>query len=165
MVWIVIALLVFVAAAAAAAVVVRRQRRDVVERNQVVPGRPTNAPLSWAGSHDPEARLHRRLRDAMTALRTVAAIDDATTIGLRASIEESAVAVDNQLVSIAALAREYREQRLPQAHRAVECVEAAVAQYATAATRHATTALEADLADVRAQLAVVAEIRGELSAG
>ena len=70
---IVVALIVTLALLAGAAVAIvaivhRKQQRAITRDNQLMPGRPTRAPRSWAVSHDPEARLHRRLRDAMAAL-------------------------------------------------------------------------------------------------
>ena len=54
-------------AAAVVAVVNRNQQRALSRNSQLIPGRPTRVPRTWAVSHDPEAKLHRRLRDAMTA--------------------------------------------------------------------------------------------------
>ncbi len=52
-----------------AAYVALRNAQDFSDANEVVPGVPTSAPKAWAGAHTPEARLHRRLRDAVMASR------------------------------------------------------------------------------------------------
>ncbi|WP_063009715.1 hypothetical protein [Nocardia kruczakiae] len=156
----VLALLLIVGGAVAAgAVALAHQRRRIAAENQVVPGTATRAPAAWARSHDPEARLHRRLRDAMTALRAVTAYDTAATVTLRADLEQSALALDDHLVAISMLRPDARTAQRAQAERAVAAVEAGVADYATAATRPDLGALEADLAQVRARLTTADDLR------
>ncbi len=148
---------------AAVWVVHRRQQRAIARDNQLIPGRPTRAPQSWAVSHDPEARLHRRLRDAMAALRAVNAIDTGSTIVLRADLEQTAIALDDQLVAVAQLTPPQREDLLAAITTAVESVEAAVGRYAAAATTPDTSALEADVATVQRQLDVTRELQRRLA--
>ncbi|MCC3314021.1 hypothetical protein [Nocardia africana] len=145
-------------------VALAHQRRRIAAENQVVPGTATRAPSSWARSHDPEARLHRRLRDAMTALRAVTAYDTAATVTLRADLEQSALALDDHLVAISMLHPDARTPQLAQADRAVAAVEAGVADYATAATQPDLSALEADLAGVRARLRTADDLRRGIGA-
>ncbi len=163
----VVVILVILIGAALAGVLAlaRRQRKSMAADNEIIPGRRTRAPASWARSHDPEARLHRRLRDAMTALHTINAIDDGTTIVLRAGLEQSALAVDDQLVAISVLPQPHRDQRLPEATEAVEGIEDAVAQYASATTSYNRNALAADLSGVQARLDAISEIRKSLERG
>ncbi|MBF4997110.1 hypothetical protein IRT45_08075 [Nocardia sp. BSTN01] len=146
-------------AVAVGAVALAHQRRRIAAENQVVPGTATRAPSAWARSHDPEARLHRRLRDAMAALRAVTAYDTAATVTLRADLEQSALALDDHLVAISMLRPDARTAQRAQAERAVAAVEAGVADYATAATRPDLGALESDLAGVRARLRTADELR------
>ncbi|MHA7649485.1 hypothetical protein ACX9NE_06900 [Mycobacterium sp. ML4] len=151
-------------AVAVVTIVHRRQQRAIRGANQLIPGRTTRAPRSWAVSHDPEARLHRRLRDAMRALYAVNAIDTGTTVVLRADLEQMAVDLDDHLVAIAQLPPAHREELLATVTTAVESIEAAVARYATAATMPDTTTLEADLATVQEHLDVTREVRRRLTA-
>jgi hypothetical protein len=151
-------------AAAGVAVVHHRQQRSLTDANQVIPGRPTRAPRSWAVSHDPEARLHRRLRDAMTALHAVNAFDTGTTIVLRADLEQTALDLDDHLVGVAQLAPNHREELLATIAATVDSIEAAVARYATATTMPDTGALEADLATVQQHLDVTREVQRRLTA-
>lgn len=141
------------------AVALAHQRRRIAAENQVVPGTATRAPTAWARSHDPEARLHRRLRDAMTALRAVTAYDTAATVTLRADLEQSALALDDHLVAISMLHSDARTAQLAQIERAVAAVEAGVADYATAATQPDLSALEADLTGVRERLRTADDLR------
>ncbi|RJO68232.1 hypothetical protein D5S18_32900 [Nocardia panacis] len=158
----VVLVVIVVGAGALIAMLGRKQRGAQEQANEVVPGHPTRAPISWAGSHDPEARLHRRLRDAMTALRRVSALDNGTTIVLRADLEQSALAVDDHLVALSGLTG--KADLLASATQAVEAIEAGVTQYATAATKPDLAALEVGMSAVRGQLDVVAQIRKGLSA-
>lgn len=162
----VILILALLAASAVAvvAVVNHRQQRALTDANQLIPGRPTRAPRSWAVSHDPEARLHRRLRDAMTALYAVNALDDGTTIVLRADLEQTALDVDDHLVAVAQLAPSHRDEMLATITPTVESIEAAVARYAAATTMPDATALEADLATVQRHLDVTREVQRKLTA-
>lgn len=123
---------VVLAVLGAAAAVVSSTRRRYVAANQVVPGTATHAPPSWAGAHSPEARLHRRLRDAVTALRANPALEDAWALESRVSLEQHALAVDERLVAVAALPEGVRAEPLRSVAAAVDAVEAAVASLASA---------------------------------
>ncbi|MGW4245861.1 hypothetical protein [Nocardia sp. NPDC004722] len=142
----------------------KRQQAATSAANEVIPGTPTRAPASWAGSHDPEARLHRRLRDAMTALRTANTLDDGTTIVLRAELEQAALAWDDRLVAMAALPSGARDPQRATATQGVETIEAAVAQYVSAATQRTAADVTAGLSAARAQLDIEAQIRKSLEA-
>ncbi|WP_227982502.1 hypothetical protein [Nocardia spumae] len=141
------------------------QRRRITAENQVVPGIATRAPESWARSHDPEARLHRRLRDAVAALRAVPAYDTAATVTLRADLEQSAAALDDHLVAISGLRPELRQPPRDRAAEAVTTIEAGVAEYARAATQPDPSAVAAGLAGVREQLRIVGDIQQGLGRG
>ncbi|OBF86379.1 hypothetical protein A5791_21430 [Mycobacterium sp. 852002-51163_SCH5372311] len=146
-------------AVAVVAVVNANQQRAVARANQLIPGRPTHAPRTWAVSHEPEARLHRRLRDAMSALHAVNALDTGSTLVLRADLEQTALSLDDHLVAVAQLAPDHKDELLQSITTTVESIEAAVARYAAAATMPDTTALEADLATVQRQLDTVSELQ------
>ena len=125
----VVVLVVVAAVVAGAAAVVRSQKRSFAADNEVVPGTPTRAPAAWAGAHTPEARLHRRLRDAVVGLRANPAMEDAWMLDARVALEQHALAVDERLVAVAALPERVRAQPLVEVASAVEAVEAAVASY------------------------------------
>jgi hypothetical protein len=152
----VVLLVVIVAAAAAATVVVRAQKRQYAEANVVVPGTATKAPAEWAGAHSPEARLHRRLRDAVEALRANPALEDAFMMDARTALEEQALAVDERLVAVAALPEGVRAEPLASVGAAVDALEAAVAGYVAgpgqSPGRDGLTQAMAEVADRVAQL-------------
>jgi hypothetical protein len=143
---VVVLVLFVVSAAVAATVVVRTQKRKFAEANVVVPGTDTTAPAEWAGAHTPEARLHRRLRDAVAAVRANPAMEDAYRMEARVSLEQQALAVDERLIAVAALPPGVRAEPLASVSAAVDAVEAAVA--ALVAGPESGTGLDRAMADV-----------------
>ena len=128
---IVVVLLMIVAAVVAATVVVRSGNRNYAKANEVVPGTASRAPAEWAGAHSPEARLHRRLRDAVEALRANPAMEDAWMLDARVSLEQHALAVDERLIAGAALPARVRAEPMVGVAAAVDAVEVAVASLAS----------------------------------
>jgi hypothetical protein len=130
-VFLVVALFV-ISAVVAATVVVRSQKDKFAKANEVVPGSASKAPAEWAGAHSPEARLHRRLRDAVAALRANPAMEDAWMLESRVALEQQALTVDDRLIAVAALPERVRGERMAAVAAAVDAVEEAVAQFVTA---------------------------------
>ena len=145
------------------AYVALRNAQDFSDANEVVPGVPTGAPKAWAGAHSPEARLHRRLRDAMTALRANRSLDEPAMVDVREAIQREALAIDDRLVAAAALPKSVRDDPLAQVAQAVEAVEQAVAELVTLRGPGAGDTVQA-LDAVRTRLALVESARAELDA-
>lgn len=165
---IVVALFGIVVLAAVAAVVVAgvlalRGKSKYDASNQLIPGVSTSAPGSWAGSHDPEARLHRRLRDALAALAANQAFDDnGTLLDLRVELQQQAIALDEQLVATAALPLNLRADPLERISGAVGSIEQAVAGLAGASATEAASRINRVLEDVTARTGLVAQARAAL---
>lgn len=140
-----------------------RNAQDFSDANEVVPGVDTDAPKEWAGAHSPEARLHRRLRDSMTAMRDNASLDDPAMQPIRASLEDQAVAIDRRLVAVAALPKARREAPMKQMTAAVDAVEEAVASLVMLRGPEVVD-FEREIADVRARVGFVEAARAELEA-
>lgn len=140
-----------------------RNAQDFSDANEIIPGVPTSAPTAWAGAHSPEARLHRRLRDAMTALRANRSLDEPALVGVREALEREALAIDERLVAAAALPKGTRDEPIGQVALAVDAVEATVADIVSR-RGPGTAATDDALAEVRARLAAVEEARAELEA-
>ena len=150
--------LVALALGCLASAVVTVMRRRYAKSNEVVPGTASRAPAAWAGDHSPEARLHRRLRDAVVALRANPALEDAWALDSRVSLEQHALAVDEHLVAVAALPARVRDEPLATVAAAVDAVEAAVASLATAGpTLTQRAGLDQAMAQVEARVAMLAE--------
>jgi hypothetical protein len=86
-------------------------------------------PASWARSHDPEARLHRRIRQVATALAALPA--DGVAADVRDKVERAAGALDERLVAVAALPERVKAEPLAHVTREVEGLEEAVADVTT----------------------------------
>ena len=145
---IVFLVLVVLAAVVAATVVVRSGKRNYAKANEVVPGTATQAPAEWAGAHSPEARLHRRLRDAVEALRANPAMEDAWRMDARVSLEQHALTVDERLVAVAALPERVRVEPMASVAAAVEAVEAAAASLVAGPGPEARSGLDRAMAEV-----------------
>lgn len=152
-------LLVVAAAAVAASVVVRNGRRTFAKDNEVVPGQATTAPPEWAGAHSPEARLHRRLRDAVAGLRANPAMEDAWVLEARVALEQHASAVDDRLIAVAALPERLRAEPLATVAAAVDAVEIAVASYVTGPAQR--DGLDRAMADVAERVTLLREQQGD----
>lgn len=150
-----LALVVVVAAVAGAVAVVRSGKRRYAAANEVVPGTATRAPAEWAGAHTPEARLHRRLRDAVEAVRANPAMEDAWMLDARVSLEQHALAVDDRLVAVAALPERVRAGPLAAVAAAVEAVEAAVASMVAGPQALERSGLDRAMAEVEDRVAVL----------
>jgi hypothetical protein len=123
----IVVLLVLVACLAAAAgvfVMTTRIRGGAQRANEIIPGQPTDAPVSWSGSHDPEARLHRRIRDALSLLRSDPKSDyDGARIDARVRLEIAATALDNRLITASKTPPRLREPLVTHADAAVTELE------------------------------------------
>jgi hypothetical protein len=157
--WALVALLLILAGGVAIGTgVARAHRRD----NQVVPGVATRAPAAWAGAHTPEARLHRRLRDAVRAVHAADGVAADPT--LRSALEREALAVDAELVAVAALPAAVRAEPLTRVEAAVAAVESAAAALA-GGVGDADRAGRRALDEVHERLRLLAEAHAELDQG
>ena len=161
MIEIVIAVVILVVGAVA--YLALRNAQDFSDANEVIPGVPTQAPKGWAGAHSPEARLHRRLRDSMTALRANRTLDEPALVEVREALEREALAIDEQLVAAAALPARVRDEPMAQVATAVDAVETAVAEVVLLRGPERSGSQEA-IEQVRTRLALVEEARAELAA-
>lgn len=160
----IIAVIVVAAAGVAGAIALATSsKKEFMAANQVVEGRPSRAPASWAGSHEPAARLHRRLRDSMRALAANESFDhDGSLLDLRVELEQQAVTLDDRLVAVGALPPELQKEALAEATAAVEAVEVTVARLASAGLHEAQPMLERALHRVRERSDLIEQVRAEL---
>ncbi|MCA0158979.1 hypothetical protein LB823_22500 [Tsukamurella sp. M9C] len=130
--WIIVAVLAVVVLAVLAATgfaiaLVRNSRRQ--QQAEAAMPFPSRAPLSWSGSHVPEARLHRRIRKALRAFDQPAGVLSAAQLDAQVTLTVAAQELDDRLVTIAAL---------PEAEKA-PAVESATADVADLERRIADT--------------------------
>ncbi|MGK2929507.1 MAG: hypothetical protein ACSLFO_08005 [Acidimicrobiales bacterium] len=140
-----------------------RNAQDFSDANEIIPGVPTVAPKEWAGAHSPEARLHRRLRDAMEAVRANAALDDGSMASVRTSLEQAALATDERLIAAAALPKGHREEPVRRTTEAVEAIEGLVASLVEL-RGPAVEDAERRIDEVRQRVRFLAEAHEELAA-
>ncbi len=138
-----------------------RNAQDFSDANEIIPGVPTTAPKEWAGAHSPEARLHRRLRDAMTALRANRALDSPEVVEVREALERAALEVDDRLIAAAALPGRHKDEQVASVGDAVDAIEQAVTDV-VALRGPASADVEQALLQARTRLALVQEARNEL---
>lgn len=154
-----------VGAALVAGFIAMRNKQAFTRDAKLGPGLATSAPAAWAGSHDPEARLHRRLRDAVAALAANQSFDfDGSLLDLRVELEQQSVALDEQLVATAALPVHMRSDPLGRISEAVVSLEQAVADLAGVSADEAAQRLSVALRDISDRTGMVAQARVALDA-
>ena len=166
MIFVAFAVLIVVAVIAGAAAIAFRSKRSFVESNEIVPGTATRAPTSWAGAHSPEAKLHRRLRDAVLAVRAEPTLTDPGSPGSpgsRAMLEQAALDIDDRLIAAAALPATHRDAAIGAVEPAVVALEDAIAKLAApAGAATSQQALDDAIGAVQSRLIALAEARAEL---
>jgi hypothetical protein len=85
----------------------RRSKAQLAAGVVVPPGMPEGAPREWAGSHSPEAKMHRRLAGLA---RTLAALPlgDAAAIEHKVAVERRIQELDGRLIALAAAPNDAR---------------------------------------------------------
>lgn len=148
-----------VGAFAGALAVQARRRRDA--RLEIVPGVRSEAPVAWAGAHSPEARLHRRLGDAVRSLRAQPALDGPIMSGQRSALEQEATRIDARLIGAAALTGDRRAPAITHVAELVDRFESAVADLVTASLDD-VGALDAVITESEIKLRALEEARAEV---
>lgn len=129
--WIIVVVLVVVVLAVLAATgfavaLVRNSRRQ--QQAEAAMPFPSRAPLSWSGSHVPEARLHRRIRKALRAFEQPAGVLTAAQLDEQVRLTVSAQEIDDRLVAIAALPESEKAPALESATADVSELERRIAE-------------------------------------
>ncbi len=135
--------------------------KNAKNKNQVVPGLLTPAPDNWFGSHEPEAKLHRRVRDAAAGLRATAA-SDPTMADTTASIDREAARLDEQIVAASRMPERHKAEALESLEGAVKQFEDMTAGLITRTSGIGATNVTSELDALAERLDLVAEARAEL---
>ncbi len=142
-----------------------RSRREFAEQNQVVPGRPSPAPASWAGAHTREAKLHRRLGDAIKGARQNPRFVELGLTEQMQRLDAEALAIDARLVAAAALPASHRDKAIDRLEAHVVDLEDAVAEMVTSITvAESKQQLEAAVSAADIKLQALAQARAEIEA-
>jgi hypothetical protein len=143
------------------AVAALRAKRNYRQANEILAGVDTGAPAEWAGAHNTEARLHRRLRDVVASLDRQR-LDDAGLVDIRMAVEREAVAVDRHLVTVAALPPHLRGAALEEVSAAVAGIEEAVVTVVGWSAQGSGPGLSEAMAETAERLRLIAEARQAL---
>jgi hypothetical protein len=154
LVLVLVALAVVAGGVALAVALARKGQAEFAEGAVLLPGVDTGAPASWAGSHDPEARLHRRLADALRGLRAQADAGHETgnELELRVELEQHAVSLDRRLVAASRMPPAQRGPALAELEVSVVAVEQAAADLARAMLEAETGVAVRELEDLSARI-------------
>lgn len=125
----IVALVLVIAVVGFFVALARKGKRQLAERTGG-PGLAPDAPPEWAGSHSPEAKLHRRLAAAARSLHAQP-IGDTMAIEQRVTVEQQIQQLDQQLVAVAAAPGTGKADQFEEIETMVATVEQAVAQLAT----------------------------------
>jgi hypothetical protein len=140
-----------------------RSKRDFAEANEVVPGVASAAPASWAGAHSVEAKLHRRLRAAVSAARGNPRLVELGLAERTKQIETEALAIDDRLVAAAGLPARHRSEALAPFGAVVAALEDAVAALVqSTSVADSKELLEQSVSDADIKLRALAEARAEV---
>ncbi len=140
-----------------------RSKQEFAEQNQVVPGYKSPAPASWAGAHSREAKLHRRLGDAVKGARANPRFVELGLAPQMTAIEAEALAIDERLVAAAALPAAHREAAIDPLEQHVIDLEAAIAELVTSiSVSDSKVQLEAAVSAADIKLQALAEARAEV---
>ncbi|MEM8619003.1 MAG: hypothetical protein AAGF73_04725 [Actinomycetota bacterium] len=140
-----------------------RGKREYDTANEIVPGIPSAAPDSWAGSHSPEAKLHRRLRDAVAALRANPHVAKQGLADTTAALEREALAIDERLIAAAALPERTRADAVAAFEPLVTGLEDAMTDLVTSVqVAKSQELVERAVSDADLRLQALAEARAEV---
>lgn len=142
-----------------------RSRTEFVEQNQIVPGRRSAAPASWAGAHSREAKLHRRLGDAVKGARENPRFVELGLAAQMKSLEAEAMAIDERLVAAAGLPAPHKDPAIDTLESHVVELEATVAEMVTSiSVADSKLQLEAAVSAADIRLHALAAARAEVEA-
>ena len=140
-----------------------RSKKDFNDANEVVPGIKSAAPASWAGAHSPEAKLHRRLGDAVRAVRNNPRLVELGLAAQTKRIESEALAIDDRLVAAAGLPASHRTEAVTALEPHVVALEDAVATLVTSTTiGQSKELLEQVVSEADIKLQALAQSRAEV---
>lgn len=140
-----------------------RSKKDFDDANEVVPGVKSSAPTSWAGAHTPEAKLHRRLGDAVRAARANPRLVELGLAPQTRQIESEALAIDERLVAAGGLPVSHRAAAVDALQQHVIALEDAVATLVTSTTvGQSKELLEQVVSEADIKLQALAQARAEV---
>lgn len=140
-----------------------RSKQEFATQNEVVPGRKSPAPASWAGAHSREAKLHRRLGDAVKGARQNPRFVELGLAAQMTAIEAEALAIDERLVAAAGLPSAHRDAAIDPLEQHVVELETAIVELVTSVSvADSKVQLEAAVSAADIKLQALAAARAEV---
>ena len=140
-----------------------RSKKEFGEQNQVVPGIASPAPASWAGAHTREAKLHRRLGDAVKGAHQNPRFVELGLAAQMRAIDAEAMAIDERLVAAAGLPASHRDAAIDALEANVVQLESTIAEMVTSITvADSKQQLEQAVSAADLKLQALAEARAEV---
>jgi hypothetical protein len=140
-----------------------RSKQDFNDANEVVPGTKSAAPASWAGAHSPEAKLHRRLGEAVRGAQNNPRLVELGLAAQTKQLEAEALAIDERLVAAAGLPASHRTAAVAEFEPQVAALEDAVAALITSTTvSQSKELLEQAVSEADIKLQALAQARAEV---
>lgn len=145
---IIIAAVVLIAVVAFGALfLARNSKRTYDKQAELFAGQPSTVPPQFGGSHDPEARLFRRLRDAIAALHgNEVFTGDALMLDARVQIDLCAQRITDQLIAISRLAQSQKSDAVAPIEPKITGLESLAADLVTLTGTKALDRAESTLA-------------------
>jgi hypothetical protein len=144
-------------------VLAARSKKEFAEQNEVVPGRKSPAPASWAGAHSREAKLHRRLGEAVRGAQANPRFVELGLATQMNAIEAEALAIDERLVAAASLPAGHKESAIDDLEAHVDKLETTIAEVVTSVTvADSKQQLEAAVSAADITLQALAAARAEV---
>lgn len=154
MLWVVIAAVAAVVGGAAAGA--RAVTRSARSQTTLAPGVDLDVPRPWYGSHDPEARMFRRVRDALASIEQGA---NAGALSGQARLQASGLT--RQLIAVSQLAAPHRQHHQNELEASVAAFEATAAR-AVMDTAAGPRTLSGELDELGRQLDLLEQARAEV---
>lgn len=164
MIGIVLVALFVVVVAGAVALGAQRVKQSTRRSQQIARGQPSAAPLGWAGAHTPEAKLHRRLVEAMSGLRQATGDDGFVAVNVEV-VEREALKIENQLVAASHLAPRLKGPAVEELSAAVDQIESVSAQLIQRSAELSAGDVRAQLDELSERLELLDQARAELEQG
>ncbi len=134
--------------------------RNAKKSLQVVKGVELDVPETWYGSHEPEAKLHRRLQAAAASLRDATA-NEIVLANAVTQAEHHAIRIDQKLIACSKLPASTKGEYLAELEQAVETFETLVTGVVTSAGPSIDTVTE-DLQHLASELTALEQARAEV---
>lgn len=148
---------VVLAVAVGAMAVGRKAKKEM----ELVSGTPLPLPDNWHGSHDPEAKLYRRLLRAVRGVQTISA-SDPTGFGPATAIEQQALRVADQLVATTLITPAMRPRVVAQLESTVSQIEHLCTEVVTRQMGLTDPSVVRELDAVAERLDLIDQARAEL---